>query len=74
MYEPIDIEQLAEDILQEHIRVLELDIRWHADQLEWFDSETGRHIVTSDDERASADAAESLVREIEEELRRLRGE
>ena len=74
VYEPVEIEQLAGDILQGRSDVLGLDIRWHVGRLEWFDPETGRHIVTLDDERARADAAEARNRELEEELRRLRGE
>ena len=81
VYEPIEIEQLAEDTLQGHSDVLDLDIRWHAGRLEWYDPLTGRHIVTLDDERARADneraarlRAEARNRDLEEELRRLRGE
>ena len=46
-----------------------LDIRWHDGRLEWYDPATGQHIVTFEDERARADAAENRVRELEEELR-----
>ena len=72
-YEPIEIERLSEDTLQGHSDVLGLDIRWHDGRLEWYDPGTGRHIATFDNERARADAAETRVRELEEELRRLRG-
>ena len=81
VYEPIEIEQLAGDILQGHSDVLALDIRWHDGRLEWYDPETGRHIATLDDERAAriqaetrVESAEARTRELEEELRRLRGE
>ena len=74
VYEPIGIEQLAGDILQGRSDVLGLDIRWHGGRLEWYDPETSRHIATFDDERDRADAAEARTRELEEELRRLRGE
>ena len=84
-YRPIPIEQLAEDILQGHSDVLDLDIGWHDGHLEWYDPATGRHIVPLDDERAArtraenrvadersrVDEAEARVRELEEELRRL---
>ena len=87
-YRPIPIEQIAEDLLQGRSSVLGLDIRWHDGRLEWYDPETGRHIATFDDERARADneraariqaetraeSAEARSRELEEELRRLRGE
>ena len=85
-YRAIPIEQLAEDILQGHSDVLDLDIRWHDGHLEWYEPATGRHIVTLEEERAAriraenrvadersrADEAEARVRELEEELRRLR--
>ena len=74
VYLPIPIEQLAEDILQGRSDVLGLDIRWRSRNLEWHDPLTGRHIVTLDDERAARIQAETRVHELEEELRRLRGE
>ena len=67
VYEPVEIEQIAEGILQGHSDVLDLDIRWHDGLLEWYDPETGCHIPTLVDQR-------NRVRELEEELRRLRGE
>ena len=73
-YRPIEIANLAGDILQGRSDVLNLDLRWHDGRLEWYDPGTGRHIATFDDERARADAAEARNRELEEELRRLRGE
>jgi len=80
-YMPIQIEEIAEDILQGHSDVLDLNLRWHDGRLEWYDPATGQHIATFEDERARADAAESRVeiaegriRELEEELRRLRGQ
>ena len=88
VYEPIEIKQLAGDILQGRSEVLDLDIRWHDGRMEWFDPETGRHIMTLDDERARADSeraariqaetraadAEARARELKEDLRRLRDE
>ena len=79
-YESIPIDQLSEDTYQGHSEVLDLNIRWHDGQLEWYDPATGRHIPTFDDERTRADEerasrieAETRVRELEEELRQLRG-
>ena len=72
-YRPLPIEQLSEDVLQGYSDVLDLNIRWHDGRLEWYDPATGRHIVTFDDERAGRIQAEARVRELEEELRRLRG-
>ena len=81
VYEAIEVDLLTEDTLQGHSDVLDLDIRWHAGRLEWYDPGTGLHIVTLGDERARADnerearlRAEERTRELEEELRRLRGE
>ena len=99
-YVPIPIEQLADDILQGHSRVLNLNIRWEQGRLGWYDPATGQHILTYDDQRARADGelqarlqerearlqeqdarlqerearlqAEARVRELEEELQRLR--
>ena len=80
VYEPVEIEQLAGDILQGRSDVLGLDIRWHDGRLEWYDPTAGRHIVTLEEERAGrlqaesrAAAAAERVRELEEELRRMRG-
>ena len=80
VYEPIQIDQLSEGTYQGHSEVLDLNIRWHDGQLEWYNPETGLHIPTFDDERARADEeragrleAEARVHELEEELRRLRG-
>ena len=71
-YEPIHIEELAEDTLQGYSGVLNLNIRWGHGQLGWYDPATNKRIVTFDDERARADRAEAQVRELETELQRLR--
>ena len=80
-YEPIEVERVSEDTWQGHSEVLGLDIRWSSGQLEWHDPSTGQRIVTLDDERAAriqvesqVEVSEERVRELEEELRRLRGE
>lgn len=77
-YEPIPIDELAEDVFQGYSAVLNL-LRWDRGELALCDPATGRHIVTYEDllaglgrERARADAAEARVRELEAELRRLR--
>ena len=86
-YRSIPIEHVSEDTVQGRSEVLDLDIRWSAGRLEWYDPSTGRHIVTLDDERAARTTAESRadderaarvraearIRELEEEVRRLRG-
>ena len=80
-YEPIEIERVSEDTWQGHSEVLALDIRWRSGQLEWYDPWTGLQIVTLSAERAArmqaesqVEIAEGRVRELEDELRRLRGE
>lgn len=63
VYRPVEIEVVAEDILQGRSDVLELDIRWHDERLEWFDPNTGRHIMTFDDARAARIEAETRLDE-----------
>ena len=79
-YRPIAIERLADGTLQGYSAVLNLYLRWEGGRLRWHDPATGRHIVTLEDERARADReqaarlqAEARARELEAELRRLRG-
>ena len=79
-YRPIPIERLADGVLQGYSAVLNLYLRWDAGQLLWHDPATGRHIVTIEDERARADReqaariqSEARARELEAEMRRLRG-
>lgn len=78
-YVPIPIAELADNILQGYSAALNLHIRWEYGQLRWHDPATGRHILTYDDLRALADSeriarirAETRIRELEAELRRLR--
>ena len=84
-YQPIPVEQVADDVWQGYSAALNLNIRWERGQLEWHDPETRLHIVTFEDERtgriqAEAHAegertgriqAEARVRELEAEIRRL---
>ena len=79
VYVPIPIKELEDSILQGYSATLNLHIRWEAGQLGWHDPATGLHILTYDDQRnradtahARADNAEARVRELEEELSRLR--
>ena len=79
-YEPIDIEEVEEGVLQGYSVVLNILIRWEHGQLRWNDPETGQEIPTFEREKARADAAEEAqaqaqarVRELEAELAR-RGE
>ncbi len=76
-YQSIEIDELAEDVLQGFSPVLNLYLRWERGELVWHDPATGERVVTFEDERAArlraetrADRAEDRVRELEERLRR----
>ena len=85
-YTPIPIAELPGGILQGYSAALNLILRWNNGRLEWIDPATGEHIATFDAlreqaeqeregrlrERERADRAEALLREAEEEIRRLR--
>ena len=87
-YVPITIEELPDGNLQGYSAALNLNLQWNSGMLVWQDPATGRPIVTLEDERqaraeaeAEAEAraerethaqAEAKVRELEQELRRLR--
>ena len=77
-YEPIDVGNVEEGILQGYSAALNLHLRWEHGQLGWYDPSTGQHILTYEDQRDLADAereqrlrAEARVRELEERLRQL---
>ena len=77
-YEPLPIDDLAEDILQGYSAALNLNLRWEQGQLGLYIPATGRHIATFVGERARADReqaaraqAEARARELEEMLRQL---
>ncbi len=76
-YEPINVEEVEDGILQGYSIVLKLFIRWDNGQLRWHNPETGWEIPTFEGERARANAAEegrlaaeARVRELETELAR----
>ena len=66
-YEPIAIEEPEDGTLQGYSGVLDLHVRWERGQLELRVPATGQPI-------ASLEAAERQIKELQEELRRLRGE
>ena len=70
-YEPIQIEESAEGVLQGYSAALNLNLRWENGRLGWCDPTTGEHIATFASERGRADAAEARVQELEAELQRL---
>ncbi len=71
-YVAIDLDEPAENVLQGYSAVLNLYLRWESGALGWYDPATGLHIATFDTERAGRLRAEARVRELEEEIRRLR--
>ena len=87
-YQPMAIEEIRPDVLQGYSPALNLIIRWDHGRLVWIDPATEAPILTYEDQedranRAEANAdeerearvrAEDRVREMEEQLRRLRGE
>ena len=73
-YQPIDIATLPDGRLRGYSTVLNLILEWHEGQLNWIDPETGEHIPTFQQEREARLQAEARNRELEAELRRLRGE
>lgn len=79
-YEPIEIVEIAPDVLQGESNALNLWLRWERDnpQLGWYDPATGEHIPTFDSTRAQLTAerearlaSERRIQELEAELRRL---
>ena len=86
-YEPVEVEALAEGVLQGYSEALDLYLRWERGELVLHDPATGRRITTLEDERAAREQerearmreraareqAEAQVRELQAELRQLRG-
>ena len=80
-YESIQIDELPDGSLQGHSVILNLDLRWTDGQLAWYDPATGEPVATLESERRALAQerearlqAEARVRELEEQIRQLRGE
>ena len=80
-YRRFELRQESDGRLWSHSEVLDLDIWWIDGDLRFWDPVAGGWLLRRDEERASrlqerrrAEAAESRVRELEAELRRLRAE
>lgn len=69
-YQPIAIEQTGDGLYRGHSDVLNLDVCWEHGQLRWYDPVAQAYIMTHTDERAGRLAAESRIKELEEELHR----
>ena len=80
-YQPVDIDELAADALQGYSDVLGLNLRWERGVFGLYVPSTGLHIATFISERARArslaeaerNAAAARIRQLEAEIRRLRG-
>ena len=80
-YQPVAINVLPDGRLRGYSTVLNLMLEWQNGKLNWIDPETETPIATLEQERERRLsererrlAAEARTRELEEELRRLRGE
>ena len=80
-YQPITIDTLPNGSLRGHSLVLNLILEWHEGRLNWIDPVTEEHVPTLQQEREgrlyereAKLAAEARNRELEAELRSLRGE
>ena len=73
-YQPIEITQADDTHFYGRSNVLGLDICWEDTQLRWYDPVAGRYLSTFDEAEDARLDAEQRVRELEDELRRLRGE
>ncbi len=73
-YQPIRIHDTEDGNFRGHSDVLNLDLCWEHGQLRWYDPVAEHYLVTIPEEREARIAAETRVRELQEELRRLRGE
>ena len=73
-YRPIQIDEIAPGVLQGYSLALNLIIRWDQGQLVWIDPATEAPILTYEDQQRRADEAEAKARELEEELRQIRGQ
>ncbi len=58
-YEPVDIAELPDGVLQGYSPALNLHLRWERGELAFHDPATGRPIATFDSERVRADRAEA---------------
>ncbi len=75
-YEPVEIIETADGVLQGYSEVLNLHLRWEHGRLAWHDPETGQHIPTFESERERANRewqsrVEESIRADEERQARL---
>ena len=70
VYVPLDIDELADGVLQGYSAALDLNLRWEDGRLGWHDTTTGQHIATFESEREARITAEARIQELEARLRR----
>ena len=70
-YQPIIIHRVDDHRYWGHSAILNLDICWEYSQLRWYDPAAQRYLPTFDEEADARIAAETRVRELEAEIRRL---
>ena len=87
-YEPIQVDELPDGSLQGYSAVLNVDVRWVDGHLVWYDPTSGEPVATFESlrqafaqesealnqEREARIQAETRVRELEDQIRLLRGE
>ena len=73
-YQPISITRVDDTHFWGRSEVLGLDVCWEDGQLRWYDPAAQRYLLTFDETEDARVAAEERVRELEAEVRRLRGE
>ena len=64
-YEPIEVDELSEGVLQGYSAALDLHLRWEHGALALYDPVTGRHITTLEDERTGRLQAEAAHEQAE---------
>ena len=72
-YRPVPVDEVTPGVVQGYSPVLNLIIRWDHGRLVWVDPATQRPILTYEDQLEGRIRAEARVRELEEEILRLRG-
>ena len=73
-YQPLSISSADDAHFWGRSEVIGLDICWEDGQLRWYDPVAQRYLPTFDETEDARIAAEERVRELEAEVRRLRGE
>ena len=73
-YHRFELHREPDGILWGHSPALNLDLCWDNGRLRYYDPAAEAYLLNQEEEQAARQAAEARVVELEEELRRLRGE